>query len=290
MVSRTSSLTEFVGREDEMAVLRAHLDDACAGTGSVALLIGEPGIGKTRTAEELAADARLRGARVLWGRCYEGEGAPAYWPWVQLIRAYVRGHDPRALLAEMGPGAADIAQVVPEVGERLPGLAPPPPLEPTQARFRLFDSVTTFLANAASGQPLVLVLDDLHWADTPSLLLLQFLARELRRSRLLVVATYRDVEVGRRHPLSQTLAELARERISRRVPLRGFAHEDVARFIELTTGLLPPAELVAAVVGETEGNPFFVTEVVRLLAADGRLEQPEEARTWSVTIPPASAR
>ena len=199
----------FVGRERELAQLRGALDEALSGHGRLLLLVGEPGIGKTRTAEELSTYARLRGARVLWGGCYEGEGAPAYWPWIQAIRAYVHERDPDALRAEMGSGAADVAQIVSELRERLPGLPAPPPLEPQQARFRLFEGITAFLTNAARGRPLVLVLDNLHWADEPSLLLLQFLARELRTARLLVVGTYRDVELGRQHPLARALGELA---------------------------------------------------------------------------------
>ncbi len=172
----------FVGREKEMDELRAGLEDALSGRGRLMMLVGEPGIGKTRTSEEFATYARLRNVQVLWGRCYEGEGAPAYWPWVQIIRSYVHDKEPKELMSEMGPGAADIAQVVSEVEERLPGLPAPPALEPEQARFRLFDSITTFLKNASQGQPLMVVLDDLHWADKPSLLLLQFLAKELRGS------------------------------------------------------------------------------------------------------------
>ncbi len=249
------------------------------------MLVGEPGIGKTRTAEEFATYAGLRNTQVLWGRCYEGEGAPAYWPWVQVVRSYVHDREPQALMSEMGPGAADIAQVVSEVREALPGLPTPPALEPEQARFRLFDSITTFLKNASSGQPIVLVLDDLHWADKPSLLLLQFLARELRGARLMVLGNYRDVELRRQHPLAQTLGELARQQLSQRILLRGLTERDVARFIELTAGRKPPEALVDAVYRETEGNPFFVNEIVRLLVADGRLERPEEVKSWSVTIP-----
>ncbi len=275
----------FVGREKEMDELRAGLEDALSGHGRLLMLVGEPGIGKTRTSEEFATYARLRNVQVLWGRCYEGEGAPVYWPWVQAIRSYVHDRDPAALMSEMGPGAADIAQVVSEVRERLPGLPVPPALEPEQARFRLFDSITTFLKNASRSQPLVLVLDDLHWADKPSLLLLQFLARELRGARLLVLATYRDVELRRQHPLSQALGELNREGLSQRILLRGLAARDVARFIEITAGAAPPPALVEAVYRETEGNPFFVNEVVRLLVADGRLESPDQVKSWSVTIP-----
>jgi class 3 adenylate cyclase len=275
----------FVGREKEMDELRAGLEDALSGRGRLLMLVGEPGIGKTRTSEEFATYAGLRNAQVLWGRCYEGEGAPAYWPWVQVIRSYVHDREPQALMSEMGPGAADIAQVVSEVRERLPGLPEPPALEPEQARFRLFDSITTFLKNAGNRQPIVLVLDDLHWADKPSLLLLQFLARELRGARLMVLSTYRDVELRRQHPLSQTLGELARQQLSHRILLRGLTGRDVARFIELTAGRKPPEALVDAVYRETEGNPFFVNEIVRLLVADGRLEHPEEVKSWSVTIP-----
>ena len=154
---------------------------------------------------------------MLWGRCHEGDGAPAYWPWVNAIRAYVHAREPKLLAAEMGPGAADIAEVVSDVRERLPGLPVAPRLEPEQARFRLFESVTAFLRNASRAQPLVVMLDDLHWADKPSLLLLEFLAREISDTRLLVVGTYRDVELGRQHPLEQTLAELARNQNSERV-------------------------------------------------------------------------
>ena len=125
-------------------------------------LVGEPGIGKTRTAQELATYAGLRGAQVLWGRCYEEQGAPPYWPWVQAIRSYVRDIDPEQLRSQMCAGAADIAEVVSDVREQLPSLGAPSQLEPEQARFRLFDSITAFLKSAGRRKPLVLVLDDLH--------------------------------------------------------------------------------------------------------------------------------
>ena len=165
-------------------------------------LVGEPGIGKTRTSQELATYANLRNAQVLWGRCYEEQGVPPYWPWVQAIRSYVREKDPQELSAEMGSGASEIAEIVSDVRERLPGLPAASTLEPEQARFRLFDSITAFLKSASLKQPLVLVLDDLHWSDKPSLMLLQFVARELSGCRLLLVGTYRDMELSRQHPLS----------------------------------------------------------------------------------------
>jgi eukaryotic-like serine/threonine-protein kinase len=189
-----------------MGELKAALEDALSSRGQLLMLVGEPGIGKTRTCQEFAEYARQRGAPALWGCCYEEQGMPPYWPWVQAIRSYVRERDAEALRAEMGAGAADIAEIVPEVKERLPDLRPAPEVDnPEQARFRLFDSITTFLKNAAQNQPLVLILDNLHGADKPSLLLLEFLAHELASSHLLIIGTYRDLELTRQHPLSETL-------------------------------------------------------------------------------------
>ena len=222
----------FVGRQLEMAELTAALNESMSGRGRMVMLAGEPGIGKTRTAQELASHAGGQGVQVLWGWCYEQEGAPPFWPWVQPIRDYVGQCDPQRLQTEMGPGAADIAEIVPEVRQKLPDLAPPPYLDPEQARFRLFDSIAAFLKNAASSQPLLLILDDLHWADKPSLLLLEFLARQMVESRLLVVGTYRDMELSRQHPLSETLAQLSRHPVFQRQQLLGLSQEETGRFID----------------------------------------------------------
>jgi len=275
----------FIGREQETKELRVALNETLAGKGHLFMLVGEPGSGKTRMTEQLATYARLCNAQVLIGRCYEGEGAPAFWPWVQIVRSYVQELEPEKLLSTMGPGAADIAQVVSEIKERLPDLPAPPSLEPEQARFRLFDSVTTFLKNASKLQPLVVILDDLHWADKPSLLLLQFLARELKDVCILVIGTYRDMELGRQHPLSQTLGELSRQGLSARIVLRGLTEQDVARFIEMTTGIKPQEKLVRTVYQQTEGNPFFLSEIVRLLVVEGQLERPQVTTASGVRIP-----
>src|SRR5918999_38549 len=263
---------EFVGRQQEMGKLKGVLEDALSGQGQVLMLVGEPGIGKTRTAQELAAYAETRGAQVLWGWCYEEEGAPPFWPWLQPIRSYVQQQDAEQLRSEMGPGAADIAEVVSEVRDKLPGLEPPLALQSEQARFRLFDSITTFLKNAAKSQPLMLVLDDLHWADKPSLLLLQFLARQLTESRLLVVGCYRDMELSRQHPLSESLAQLSRLPVFQRELLLGMSREDSGQFIEMTAGVRPSPQLVETIYARTEGNPFFTAEVVRLLSERGALQ------------------
>ena len=208
---------------------------------------------------------------MLVGRCWEAGGAPAYWPWVQSMRSYVREAEPETLRAQLGAGAVDLAQLLPELLERFPDLGEPPAIEPEGARFRLFEAASSFLTSAAQVRPLVLVLDDLHAADEPSLLLLQFLARELGESRLLVVGAYRDVDPTPRDPLTTVLTELAREAVTRTIGLAGLSERDVARFISLTSGEAPAEDLVLTIHEETAGNPLFVGEIVRLLAAEGRL-------------------
>jgi predicted ATPase len=267
--------TPFVGREGQLVALTADLDAAAAGRGGVVLVAGEPGIGKTRLAEELATQATTRSVLVLWGRCWEGEGAPAFWPWVQVVRAYVEAADPAALRQDMGAGAADIAQVVPSVRALLPDLPAPPPIEPEAARFRLFDSLAGFLRAAAVRRPLLLIFDDLHWADAPSLALLRFVSRELEGAGLLVVGIYRHTEVDPGHPLVVTLADLTRGQHHRRLLLGGLEEREVASFVALVAGVEPSPGLAAAVYRQTDGNPFFVTEVVRLLASQGRLDPAE---------------
>jgi DNA-binding SARP family transcriptional activator/tetratricopeptide (TPR) repeat protein len=274
----------FVGRERELELLEAGLDDAFAGRGRFFLLVGEPGIGKSRLADEFASRAKQRGANVLWGRCWEAGGAAAYWPWVQSLRSYLRGRDADVLSVLLGGRAPELAQLLPELEDLYPDLPAPRTPDPDSARFRLFDSVTGFVRNAAREQTLVLVLDDLHAADEPSLLLLRFLAGELAEMPVVLVGTYRDEEAAEDEPRSASLSEL------RRLPLQqlrlgGLSEADVASFIELSTGVTPPESLLNALQTETEGNPLFVGEVVRLLASEGRLtERPEPG--WRLPIPP----
>jgi class 3 adenylate cyclase/tetratricopeptide (TPR) repeat protein len=261
----------FVGRRAERAELGGALDSALGGQGKLVLVAGEAGIGKTRLAEELGAEARSREARVAWGRCREGT-APAYWPWRQALRAYAAGRPPEEVAAELGREVAELGQLLPELASLEGAPRPATELDPEMARFRLFDAMTSCLRSAAADRGLVVVLDDLHWADRASLLLLGFVAAELADTRLLVIGTYRDVEVDRRHPLSGTLAELYRQPATSYVALSGLDQGDVGRFIAGVTGADPALDLVAAVHGQTEGNPYFVSELVRLLAAEQRLE------------------
>ncbi len=266
----------FVGRERELGELVAGLDDAIAGRGRLFLLGGEPGIGKSALAEELAGLARARGARVLSGRCWEAGGAPPYWPWVQSIRALLEELDQAARRAQTQAYAGDLAQMLPELGVGVEtdreSVA-----DPDVARFRLFDATAAFLRSIARDVAVVVILEDLHAADTPSLLLLEFVARTLASSRVLIIATYRDVEVTRDHPLAMTLPELAREGVTRRISLSGLRPADVDRFIAQVSGLPPSSRLVDAVYRETEGNPLFIGEIVRLLASEGRLTEEGEA-------------
>jgi len=280
-----SGSAAFVGRATELAILVAAFEESVQGRGRLVLVSGEPGIGKTRLADELTAVARDRGARVLWGRCWEAGGSPAYWPWVQSIRSYIRDVDPDVLRALMQGGASDIARMLPEVQDVFEELAPPPEVDPETARFRLFDAVTTLLKRAGQRQPLVVILDDLHAADTPSLLLLRFLGNELHQARIIVMCTYRDTELDPQHPLTRDALELTRLPGARRLALTGLTTSDVAELITVTAGETPSPEVTAAVHARTEGNPLFVGEVARFLAAEGGFGSPMGAARAEVAVP-----
>ncbi len=274
---------EFVGRRSELAALREALDGALAGRGSLTLLVGEAGIGKTRLAEEVAAHARRAKAHVLWGRAWEGAGAPALWPWVQILRGWLESRDAEELRTELGATGGAVAHLVPELLERVPGLAVPPLPEGEAGRFRLLDVVVTLLARVARTRALVLVLDDLHWADEPSLELLHLLARRVAASPILVIATVRDTDIGRHDERARLLARLAREGASSL--LQGFSAEDVGELFAHAAGFDPPPGLVAAVHERSDGNPLFVREIVRLLAADRMLAARGTQASWAQQIP-----
>jgi tetratricopeptide (TPR) repeat protein len=285
MEGRPRAAPVLVGRDGELGELLAGTDDAASGSGRLFLLAGDPGIGKSRLAYEAAERARDRGFTVAWGRCWEAGGAPVYWPWVQSLRACVRGLGGEELRSHLGAGAPFVAQIVAEVAEILPDVGPPPPMAAEGGRFRLFDAVATFLRNAAAEQPLMLVLDDLHAADAPSILLLRFVARELGDARVLALGAYRDIEVDRGHPLAAAVAELSREPVARHVRLPGLTEAGVGCLIQQTAGVRAGDSVVAAVHRYTEGNPLFVGEVVRLLTADGRLERIYDPAGLRLAIP-----
>ncbi len=265
----------FVGRREEMDQLKGALEQALSAKGALVMLVGEPGIGKTRLAEEFAVYAELRGAQVLVGRAYEGEASVPYRPFVEALRQYVRTRPDDELRRQMGPGAPEVATLVSEVRRRFPDVEEAPRLEPEAERLRLFDSVTEFLRSAAHDRPLLLVLDDLHWADKPSLLLLQHLARSSGGDRLIIVGAYRDVELDRTHPLADALAELRRLSNYRRVLLRGLPFETITDLLNAVEpseeGAAGRAALAQALHQETEGNPFFIREVLAHLIETGKI-------------------
>lgn len=261
----------LIGRERELADLGGALERTLGGTGDVCLLVGEPGIGKSRLCSELATAAADRGARVLWGRAWEGPGAPAYWPWIQVLRAYVLGSDPDVLSVRLGRGAPYVAQLVPEIETGGVG-AVHESLDPEQARFQLFEAVTALLVAASRDRPLVVVLDDLHWADHPSILLLRFLAAEAPRNPLLILGAFRETEASAEPQTRSLLAEVARH--GRRLPLSGLAPDEVRRFIARVFDVDVTDRAAHAIHTVTEGNPFFVDEVVRVLVAEGRIADP----------------
>ncbi|WP_204801484.1 protein kinase domain-containing protein [Mycobacterium riyadhense] len=269
--------TTFLGRELETRELRSAIDEAIGHRGRLLLVSGETGVGKTRLASEVAAYATLRGAQVLWGRCYAGAGAPAYWPWVQVIRAYAHDHNTEMLACDLGSAAYEIAQIVSEVRERIPPIPEPPPLDAEQARFRLFDSVARLLIGASERRPLAIFLEDLQQADRPSLMLLEFIARELGRSRMFLLGTYRDDELAGDHYLKGVLTSLSRERGYAHVRLGGLADQHVKAMIEAV--LAQPLEqrdahtLADAVCREAEGNPYFTSEIIRHLIDTGVLKR-----------------
>ncbi|MBJ7594169.1 MAG: AAA family ATPase [Candidatus Dormibacteraeota bacterium] len=275
----------FVGRAREIGLALTVLEDALAGRGRVLLVAGEPGIGKSRLADELAERARERAIQVVWGRCWEAGGAPVYWPWVQSLRSLVRNLSADELRRQMGTGVVHIAQLLLEIHGTVGDLPEAPAMDPEAARFRLFDSIAIYLTRAALARPVMLVLDDLQVADTPSLLLLRFLAGALDESRILLLATYRDTDLTPGLPLTDTLAELGREQGVRRLTLRGLTEVDVAHFISAAAGFDAHESLARLVHGETEGNPLFVQEVTRLLLEEGRLTEGVDELGSKIVIP-----
>ncbi|HEU4422966.1 MAG TPA: BTAD domain-containing putative transcriptional regulator [Pilimelia sp.] len=261
----------LVGREGPLSVLGAAWQEVEAGRGGVVLVTGEPGIGKTSLVEHFSRQATARGAAVAWGSCFSGTAAPAFWPWIQVLRSIVGAREPAELGAELSRAGLDRMDFAPLLPEWSNADAVPPqsPVTPAAARSRLFESITAFASVVTVGRPTVLVLDDLHWADVDSLQLLEFIAPHLAGLRLLVVGTYRDDEVEATHPLAATLAALARLPSLRRVPLPRLTAGEVATFLGVATGTDPTAAFVAAMHVRTDGNPFFLVELVRLLEAEG---------------------
>jgi class 3 adenylate cyclase/tetratricopeptide (TPR) repeat protein len=275
----------FVGRRPQLEVLMRAWKAASAGERRAVLIGGEPGVGKTSLAAQLASIVAAEGAGVLYGRCDEDLGIP-YQPWVEALRHLV-GHEPRDLLAEqLGGHAAELARLIPELAQNVGDVLPGPASDPEAERHLLFSAVVRLIARVCSEQPVLLVLEDLHWADKPSLLLLRHLIASTDPRRLLVVGTYRPTDLAAEHPLTDVLAILHREPHFQRVDLRGLTDAEVVALMEAAAGHSmedPGVALAHALYRETDGNPFFTREILRHLTETGAIAQRDDGR-WIAEV------
>jgi class 3 adenylate cyclase/tetratricopeptide (TPR) repeat protein len=275
----------FVGRTGELEALQGAWRAAVAGQRSAVFIAGEPGIGKTRLAGHLAEAVHGEGAAVLYGRCDEDLGVP-YHPFVEALSAYTAACPVDELRDQVGTLGGEVARLVPLLAQRLPHLPEPMRAEPETERYRLLEAVAEFLAGISDSAPVLLVIDDLHWATKPSVLLLRHLLRLTSSCRLLLVGTYRDTDLSRAHPLALTLAELRTEPRVARLSLGGLDPSETVAFVEAAAG--HPLDddgrgFAAALHTETEGNPFFAGEVLRHLREMGAVV--EEGGRWRTTLP-----
>ncbi|MFP5376915.1 MAG: ATP-binding protein, partial [Acidimicrobiia bacterium] len=256
----------LVGRAAELAAVDAALGGALEGRTTTLLVAGEAGIGKTRLLEHLARLAAARAVPVLWGRATDDDGAPAYWPWRQVLRSWASGAGARAVEA-LGPVAADLSRIAPE----LSGGAPPRPAVAGEAgageRFALFEACRALLEGTASRSGLVVVLDDLHWCDAASLLLLGHVVRHAREARLLVAGAFRPHDLARGPRAADIVAGISGQPSTVRLDLGGLAAGEVGEQLAGVMGRPVSADVVATVAMRTGGNPLFVREVGRLLAS-----------------------
>jgi DNA-binding winged helix-turn-helix (wHTH) protein len=253
----------FVDREDVMGLLRDALEGTTRGETHVSFVAGPAGIGKTRAAEELVRAAEAGGIEAHVGSCYEWDGATPYWPWLQVVRACVASRDASRLRASLGTALPFLAWIAPELVE--PGAAElRADLDGSEARFRLFDAMARFLRKITEERPLLIVLEDLHWGDEATLLLLEFIVQEVRDARLLLLGTFRDV--GPEHTLTRVLGASARRPTSERIDLGGLRRDSVRLLLSAAAQREPSPSFAEAVFAATGGNPFFVVELTRLVA------------------------
>jgi class 3 adenylate cyclase len=274
-----------VGRVLERERLVATLKAAFAGDGHrVALLSGEPGIGKTTLATDLAQRAHDLGATVLYGRCDEDLGLP-YQPFVEALGDLVASAPDAVVSAIAERSLSELSRLVPAVRNRIPTLPVPPSTDAQAERYLLFGAVTAVLTEVAAMAPVVLVLDDLHWADRPTVLLLRHLVSSLDRAEVLVVGTYRDSDLTATHPLTEGLATLRREAAVERIAVGGLDDDGVVAMFEGLAGHTIGRDGIAlahAMRRETDGNPFFTAELLRHLAEIGAIR--EDAGRWAATV------
>ncbi len=274
----------LVGRERELGRLIARLHDVSSGRGGLVLLAGEAGIGKTRLAEEAAAVAEREGAFVLWGRCFEGEWAPPYAPLAEALGPHVAVTGREELRADLGAGAAALAQLVPGIRDALVDLPDQPAVPPEEERFRLLDAMAQFLVARSRRAPVLLVLDDLHWADRSTVAMLRHLTRFVPRERILILGAYPDIELEPDHPLVDLLGVVAREAGVEHIEVKSLDIADVTRLLAALAGHDVEERVGEAWYIQTEGNPFFIQELLRHLIEEGSLFQDPDGR-WMTAKP-----
>jgi len=270
----------LVNREQEIKILRARLDATLRGEGGLVFITGEAGIGKTRLAYELRSYAKLRGAQCLMGRGGQREGAVPYQPWSAIIKEYVRWAPPLLVFKAVGTFAPELAKLVPELGEKLGTIPPSASALGAQEHVRLYEAVAQFFVSISRETPLALFLDDLQWFDDASMGLLHHMVRAITAEHLLVIGAYRDLDLEDQRSLSRSVAEINRERLSYALPLKRLAFDHVLQMVRQTFGEKVPGELPDLVYAKTEGNPFFVEEVLRSLVEEGAVYPVEKG--WGV--------
>jgi eukaryotic-like serine/threonine-protein kinase len=283
--------TPFMGREPELAHLRRLLDRAVVGRGGLALIAGEPGIGKTRLAQEAAAEAASRGMRPLTGHCVDRQGSPPYLPFVEILETVQLQLPLTSFREVLGDAAGEMARLLPGLRRSWPALPAPLELPPEQERRYLFNSFAEVLHRLSNFAPLMLVLEDLQWADEATLLLLEHFSRRVAEAPLLILGTYRDAELDPGDSgLARTLEGLLRTLFSQRLLLRPLGIAETANMLFALSGQKPPASAVMLVHRAGEGNPFFTEELFHHLADEGLLLNPEghwrSAPTAPVSVPP----
>jgi len=271
--SAFASAACFVGRQQEIAALRWQLDEARRGRGSLALVSGEMGMGKTRLVKQFARSLAHPEQATLWGSCYEGDWHPPYGPWVEALRSQLPAIEQGQMLHALGPEAWSLAQLLPELRAAWPDLPAPAALGPEQERLRLYDAMTQVLLTLCQQTPLLLVLDDLHWADADSLRLLRHVGHSLGRMRAVLIVVYREAgDAARSSSLLQTITSLKHETNYREIVLGGLDRDHVSEYLAHTLGQEAPLGLTDALYQETNGNPFYLHEMVRHLLEVGGLE------------------
>jgi class 3 adenylate cyclase len=265
---RTTGGLGFAGRVSQLELLSGAWKETTAGERRSVLVAGEPGVGKTRLAAELARTVHEAGGAVLYGRCEEDLGVP-YQPFVEALTFFC-DHAPSVdLRPRLGRYPGELTRLVPELANLVPGLDPPLRSDPETEQYRLFEAVASWLAAAGEATGLLFVVDDLHWAPAPTIHLLAHVLRAATPARLLVLATFRDTEVGPTHPLSPVLADLRRTSGVERIALEGLSVDELTELLEGVPRDQAARSLAAALHEGTEGNPFFVGEVLRNVAESG---------------------